>query len=108
MAELFVARVTNPSNPSDREIFPQFIPSSLTDLTANDIHLTEVVVSNVTASPVTFTIQDKQATPTALFASVSVPANSVYSVRFRGRWCPGGLSWSASAGNALIAAVRGY
>lgn len=99
---------TNPTSAPEQEILPQLVPSSATDVITQDIHVTEMIFSNVTINPVTVTVQDRQATPMILLPAVSVPANSTMGIPLRGRWMPGGLTWSASAANAIVGSIRGY
>lgn len=110
MAELLTNRTINvySSGFIERELVPQFIPNALTELTPADCHVTEIALSNTTAGAATVTVQDQQVTPTAILAAVSIPANTTYEISFRGRWCPGGLSWSCSADSTVIGAVRVY
>ena len=40
----------NPARVREVEIQPQFIPAALADVTARDLHMTEVVLTNVTGA----------------------------------------------------------
>jgi hypothetical protein len=86
---------------------PAFVPNTITDVWTQDVYLEVVTLSNESASAVTCTIQDKQATPRAYFKTVSLAANSTYNdAHVPSRWFPSGLSWSCSAPSAVTGYLR--
>lgn len=95
--------------PSDYEIIPQQVPMVAGDICTEDIHITEVVLTNNTVAAITATFADKQTTPAPLLPdNVSIAAGSVISFEFpRGALMVGGITWSASA-VGLWARVRGF
>jgi hypothetical protein len=95
--------------PSDYEITPQQVPTSATDMCSQDVHITEIVLTNNTAGAITVSFADKQGTPVPLLPdAVSVPSYTVIAFEFpRGALMVGGITWSAS-GAGLWARVRGF
>lgn len=100
--------------PSDYEITPQQVPTVATDLCTEDIHITEVVLTNNTAGVITMNMRDKQTTPAPLLPdAVSVAAHTVVSFEFpRGALMIGGVVWYCTAGgqggSGLWGRVRGF
>jgi hypothetical protein len=95
--------------PSDYEIIPQQVPTSAADMCTQDIHITEIVLTNDTSSAITVNFEDRQTTPAPLLPSaMSVAALSVVAIEFpRGALMVKGVTWSAS-GADLWARVRGF
>jgi hypothetical protein len=90
------------------ETLPKLLPSSAEDVYAANCHVLEIHLVNETASPVTVTISDKQTTPRAVAPpAVVVPGNGDLVWEFSGRYCPGGLTWVASAASSITGYVRG-
>jgi len=104
------SRVAAGFGPSDRQILPQFMPSIATDMCDEDIHITEVVLTNNTSGVVTVRLRDKQATPMPLIPDdVQIAASTVISFEFpRGALMVGGVSWSCNTASAVVARVRAY
>jgi len=96
-----------PANLNIQETTPGLIPATLADVYTKNIWLSEITLTNKSAGTVTVTVQDKQTTPREVLAAVSVAANTTYVIRFDARYCPGGVSWSASSGTAIVGYLRG-
>ena len=105
---LFTSDVSSSYTACESEIVPQFIPGTTGHLCDVTVHLTEIVLTNVTGGSVTVTISDQQTVPTAVLSALPIAANSTYEIAFKGRVCPNGVTWSCSAGSSVIAAVRAY
>ena len=88
------------------EITPDYVPATITDVCADDCHILEVSITNVSDAPVTISIADKQDTPMPFLESVSIDPKTAFVINSRGRLMIGGITWLASASNALVAAVR--
>jgi hypothetical protein len=110
---LYAATVTAPQfesmpgNVNIQETTPGLIPAVDTDVYAKNIWLSEITLTNTSAGAVTVTVQDKQATPRAVLSAVSVAAHTTYVIQFSARYCPNGVSWSASSGTAVVGYLRG-
>lgn len=92
---------TTGSPSGDVQIKPQAVPTSSTTVTSYDAYLKTVTVANTTASPITFTLADKQGSPVNVLSAVSVPANTTSVITFPDLyWCPGGFTVQAG-GNGL-------
>ena len=92
----------------DWETNPKLIPAVAEDIFSGSCHIREIHLVNETSGAVTVTINDKQTTPRAdIPTTVAVPANSDLVWVFVGRYCPGGLTWVASAANSVTGYVRG-
>ena len=90
------------------EVGPMLVPNVATDIYSKDAHIFEIHLVNETAGAVTVTINDKQSAPRAVVpTTVAVQANSDLVWEFTGRFCPGGLSWVASAASSITGYVRG-
>ena len=84
------------------------VPSTLTELTAVDTWIFQIVVSNTTGAPVTFLVQDQQGTPRKLVPTISLGANSVTVLDFpEGVLMKSGVKWQAGAATSLDAEVFG-
>ena len=82
---------------SDVQVKPQAVPTSTTVVAASDAYLKTVTVVNTTGGALTFTLSDRQGTPVALLAAVSVSANTTYVISFPALyWCPSGFTVAAS------------
>ena len=70
-----------------------------------------VVLANISAAAVTVTITDGSTNcnggPCTLFAPATIQANQVYTIPLNGAPANGGISWSASAANAVHGSIRG-
>lgn len=86
----------------------QVVPNSSTDLTTTDTLLYSMYITNVTGGTVTLTVQDKQSSAKYLLNAVSIGAHQTLTAEWLdGLLCPGGVTWVASAADALHAAVTG-
>lgn len=85
------------------------VPTSPTDVTTVDTWVRQILVSNTTAAPITFTVKDKQSTPRNIIPTVSIAANSVSLVVSApdAIFAPGGVNWQAG-GSGLEAEVFGF
>jgi hypothetical protein len=91
------------------ETVPGLIPASSTDVFTRDIHVIEVHLVNNSNAAVTVRVRDKQSTPMPILPDdLSIDANSVIDFAFSGRLAPGGVTWSASSGTAIIGFIRAY
>ena len=88
------------------QLLPQLMPSSPTNLCAQDIYVTEMTFTNITGSAVIVIIKDRQVTPAIIFQS-SIAANTNYIVHYDSRWSPSGITWSADTGNAVVGYITG-
>jgi hypothetical protein len=88
---------------------PQYVPSTPEDVFTSDVQVTLVHLSNTSSNPVTVTITDKQGTPLDFVPGVSIDPNSDHIRIFpaTGRFCPGGATWFASEGSAVVGYMRG-
>lgn len=85
-----------PSTP--QQIKPQAVPTSSTPVVTVDAYLQTVTVTNTSGSAVSFTLADRQGSPVAVMAAVSIAANTTYVIAFPSLyWCPSGFSVLASA-----------
>jgi len=77
----------------------------------NTVFVEMVVLANISASAVTVTITDRSTNcnggPCTLFAPATIQANQVYTIPLNGAPANGGISWSASAANAVHGSIRG-
>lgn len=83
------------------ETTPALVPTSATDVVAQDAWLDQLNFTNTTAAEITVTVLDKQGTPRAALNSFPVPANDAVLISFNRRYMPGGIRWSASATNLV-------
>lgn len=104
----FFLYAVNPATAPEREILPQVVSTSLTTLVDEDIHITEIVLTNQGDVQATVTVQDRQATPLPLLAAVPIDAHGTYGLPFRGRLMRGGVDIISNTANAVIASVRGF
>jgi hypothetical protein len=82
---------------SDVQIKPQAVPTSTTVVATYDAYLKTVTVANTTAGALTFTLADRQASPIAAMAAVSIAANTSYVIVWPALyWSPGGFTVLAS------------
>ncbi len=93
-----------------RHTVPAYVPAVATDVTTSDCFVEEITLSNVSATAVRVTIQDRQGTPIPLIKDLeldgSTSSKAIAVLRFDGRYCPGGVNWSASAANAVVGYLR--
>jgi hypothetical protein len=109
----FLANATTETSTSVQSSFqyhlqvgPKLVPVSAADVVVGDVYLQEISLANNSGSPVTVTITDKQGSPLAIIPAVSIAANTVYEMSFGLRYCPGGITWSASSGTVVTGYVR--
>jgi hypothetical protein len=84
----------------DMQVKPQAVPTSTGNVAFVDAYLKSVTISNPTASPITFTLADRQGSPIAALGAVSIAANTTYvvvwcsdcSLKASMYWCPGGFT----------------
>lgn len=89
------------------ETVPALIPAAGEDIISSDAHVLEIHLINITSSPATVTIVDKQGSPVAVIPpDLSVAGNADAIWEFTGRYAPGGLHWEASDDNAIVGYVR--
>jgi DNA-binding protein len=96
-----------PANLNIQETTPALIPAVDTTVYAKNIWLSEITLTNISAGTVTVTVQDKQTTPREVLSAVSIAAHTTYVIQFGSRYCPNGVSWSASSGTAVVGYLRG-
>ncbi len=86
-----------------KDLIPVAVPTSPdSPVTTDNLYLEALHFVNNTAVDAVVTVIDKQTSPHAV-AVASVPAYSDWLREYKGRRCPGGLTWSAD-----IAGVVGY
>jgi hypothetical protein len=82
---------------NDVQIKPMAVPTSIAAIATQDAYLKTVTVTNTTSGALTFTLADRQASPIAVLAAVSVGANTTYVIVFPSPyWCPSGFTALAS------------
>ena len=93
---------------NDVQIKPMAVPTSLTAVATQDAYLKTVTVTNTTSGSLTFTLADRQASPVAVLAAVSIAGNTTYVIVFPSPyWCPSGFTALASgSGLNMFAAWR--
>lgn len=96
-----------PANLNVQETVPGLIPATLTTVYTGNIWLSEITLTNTSAGSVTVTVQDGQTTPREVLSAVSIAAHTTYVIQFSARYCPGGVSWSASSATAIVGYLRG-
>lgn len=84
------------------------VPAVAADVVAKDAIIYQITVANTTAGALTFTVQDKDGTPSEVMDAVSIAANTTYVIAFPfGEPMVGGINWVAS-GVGLKASIYGY
>lgn len=86
------------------------VPNVAANFSTVDTFVRQVVVNNTTASPVLFTLKDKQATPVTI-VNVNVPATPAAPtvIDFDNfALFKGGVNWVAGSSNALFAEISGF
>jgi len=85
----------------------QVVPSVTTDLSTTDTWVFQIMVTNVTSSAATITVQDKAATPRYLLPTVSIAGNTTYVIGFpEGVKMKSGITWSTGTASALQASIK--
>jgi hypothetical protein len=84
---------------------PTPIPASLTTVFTGTVYVQEVTLTNITGADVTCTIQDRQATPRALYNNVVKPGLYVFS--FKGRKMPNGVAWFCGDSTSVVGYIQG-
>ena len=83
-----------------------FIPSTPTVLVNRTASVTAIWLANTTGSAVTVTFRDQSTNcnsgTCSWWPTISIAANTVYSVEVPGISSEGGIVWSASTANAVI------
>lgn len=83
------------------------VPTSPADVVAFTTFLFQISVANTTASPITFTVKDKQTVPLNIIPTQSIAANVTVVFSWpEGLKCLGGVNWT-SGGAGLQAEVFG-
>jgi hypothetical protein len=99
---------TIPANVTFYENDAELLPTSTADVVTGTIWLEEITLTNNSSSDVTVRIRDKQTTPRQIVPDdMVVLAKHVYTIQFKARKCPGGVTWLASDGTNLIGTIRG-
>jgi uncharacterized lipoprotein YbaY len=91
----------------EHETVPVMVPAVAEDVFASDTWLREITLTNKSAAAVTVTIADKQDTPREVVAELSIEPHATAVIEFVSRYCPGGVTWVASAADAVIGYMRG-
>lgn len=85
------------------------VPSALTAFSSKDSWIYQITVCNNTAAPVTFLVQDQQATPIVLIPTISIAANTTYVIDFpEGVKMISGIKWQAGAATSLYSEIFGF
>lgn len=85
---------------------PDFVPDSDTDVIGQDCYLEELTFTNAGVATATVTVLDKQTTPMPVVKDLDIDPGAPVVIRFDGRWCPGGVSWSASVADTIVGYMR--
>lgn len=76
----------------------QAVPTVLTNVTTVDSKITQMWFTNTTATSISVTVQDRQATPRKLLSNAAIAPNTTQVISFQWPlWMTGGISWVASA-----------
>lgn len=111
VAGLLQAVTINRLQVGDTEFHVQIrdVPSATTQVTAVDTFVTDIWLTNRTATAITITIEDKQGTPYELFEVVSIGANTFEYAHFVTPFkFTGGIDHSASVATGLNVSYRGW
>lgn len=92
------------SLPTSKQIVPVEIPTSPEDIVAENVYLEYVHLTKGTSGSAVVTINDKQGTPLEVFRTI-VDSQAPISWQPKRRYCPGGITWSAS-GTGVIGYVQ--
>jgi hypothetical protein len=95
------------TNLREKHFAPAFIPTGQEDVWSVDVYVEHISLSNTSSSSVAVTISDKQGTPMKYMDAVALGPKSVHHLALHGRFFPGGLSWFAGAGSAVVGYIRG-
>jgi hypothetical protein len=105
------SRAQNGCGTTNYEAGLQYLPSSITSLTATTTCVGLLVLNNVTAGAVTVTVQDQttncNAAACQIISSFSIPGNSSVMLPLYGSKFTSGIKWSASATNSIVGNVIG-
>ena len=94
-------------NAGEVETYPQFIPATIQTVILGDCHVMEIHLVNESGAAVAVSICDLQSPARAVIPpAISVPAGTDMIWELTGRFCPGGITWVASAANAVTGYVR--
>jgi hypothetical protein len=92
------------------EVGLQFVPTTTAKLVTQTVHVQQMTLVNTSGSAVTVTVSDLttncSSAACSLF-SASIPANTTYTVSLGGARAQSGVSWSASAGSAVVGWLKG-
>lgn len=110
LALLFLPVVAQQDAPyqhlKDGDYGPSYLTTTPTDILTRTVFVTELDLTNESASTVTVDVLDKQGSPVPLLKGVSIAAKTAYVVKYEGRRATGGLTVSASANSAVNIWVR--
>lgn len=90
------------------QTLPAYVPNSPADVVAQSVYVEEITLTNASDSSVSVTVNDKQSSPLPYLSAVAIAARTTYVIDSKGRYFPGGVSWSATAANAVVGYVSGY
>lgn len=83
------------------------VPTSLTQVTAKDSVVYQIVVANITTGALSFLVQDQQSTPGQIVPTISLAANTLSVIPYgEGVACPSGIKWQAG-GAGIQAEIYG-
>ena len=87
---------------SMEETVPQFIPAVAEIVFPATCWLIHVTLTNVSAGAVTVTISDQQIPAMPVIYQASIAANETLTIPLWERYCPGGITWVASAAASIV------
>lgn len=88
------------------EVTPQYIPAVSAAVVSADVWIEELHLVNNTTTSRTVTITDGQGTPVPLLKDIVIDAGVEFHRRYGALYMPGGISWVASAADAIAARIR--
>jgi hypothetical protein len=86
------------------------VPSSSTLVVSGTVYVDEIKLANKSAGSVTVTIIDASTDCSSaaceIVPTVSIAANTLYTIRLGGIIAPNGIRWSASSGTAIAGQIK--
>ncbi len=90
----------------EKETVPALIPADAEAVVSVNAWLRELHLVNNSDQAVTVTLMDRQETPRPIVPAVEIKPHSDHLRIFTSRFCPGGITWQASAANAVTGYAR--
>lgn len=96
---------------ADTNVDLQFIPATDTAAITGTVRMTSGYFANTTNAAVTVTLKDRTTNCSgggcAFWPTVSIAANSVYTIDFKDILVTNGVTWSCSSASAVLGALKG-